>query len=83
MGMVTVEVLTIINSNYVKRNNSQEYLCRYGIEKVIMRRTCEETSRMSSTKFKEKKRLSGKGKLTGRMIDKLQNYDDIAIIKTA
>ena len=44
-----------------------------------MRRTCAETSRMSNTKFKKEKGLGGKGILTDRIIDKLQNDCGIAI----
>ena len=45
-----------------------------------MCRTCVETSQTSITKFQGKQKwLGGKGKLTDRIIDKLQNYCRIAI----
>ena len=45
-----------------------------------MCRTCVETSQTSITKFQGKQKcLGGKGKLTDRMIDKLQNFYRIAI----
>ena len=46
-----------------------------------MCRTCAETSLLSILQNlkKKEKRLGGKGKLTDRIIDKLQNYYGIAI----
>lgn len=75
----TVKVMRVSDAKPYGDTTIEKHECIGRVQKQVGKELCDLKAKLNSKKLNDGKRLTGKGQLTEKYVDKLQNYYGMAI----